>query len=785
MSAESSGFVGRAMQRREDGRLLTGRGQFIADLTLPGMLHAVFVRSQVAHGRIRSIDVARAAAMPGVAHVLTGAELGRLVPPIAGAQLSLPSKWRTHVQHSIRAPQQPMLALDKVRHVGEAIAVVVAESRYQAQDAAELVAVDIEPLAAVVDVEASLTPAAAIIHEEYASNLIGELAIEKGQVAAALSSAPLKLRRRFYTHRYAGIPMECRGVIAAYDQRTDSVTIWSATQVVHSVRREAASVLQLPEARVRCVALDVGGGFGTKGHVYPEDLLIPFLARLVGRPVRWIEERQEHLLCSCHSRDQLHEVEVGFDRNGQVIVFRDEFLVDCGAWNPIGAAIAYNTAVHLLGPYRTANFAATARIVATNKVPNAPYRGAGRPEAAFAMERSMDLIAQVLGLEPTEVRRRNMIQPKEMPYAVGLPYRDGEPIVYDSGDFPGGLDKALQAAGGLPAFRDRQREARRLGRYLGLGVASYVEGTGVGPFESAIVRIEPSGSIFVTSGACSQGQGMETIFAQVAADIWSVDPRDIVISLGDTSLIAMGFGTIASRSTVTLSAAIHQASERLRAKVFAIAGNMLECAPADLELRNGKVGVVGAPGMEVTLAAVAQAARPGWDHKRPQGVDAGLEEAFFWEPPTVTWSNATHLALVEVDIGSGRIEIEQYVVAHDCGVIVNPMLADGQIVGGTVQGLGGVLLEECVYDSQGQLLTGSLMDYALPRASDSPNIQLLHQQSPSPLNPLGVKGLGEGGAIAPPAAIANAVCDALATFKIELNATPIKPEHIVRAVDKK
>jgi carbon-monoxide dehydrogenase large subunit len=785
MSAEPSGFVGRAMQRREDGRLLTGQGQFIADLTLPGMLHAVFVRSQVAHGRIRSIDFARAAAMPGVAHVLSGAELRRLVPPVAGAQLSLPSKWRTQVKHSIRAPQQPMLAQDKVRHVGEAIAVVVAETRHQAQDAAELVAVDIEPLEAVVDAEASLTQGAAIIHEEYASNLIGECAVEKGQVAAALSSAPLKLRRRFYTHRYAGIPMECRGVIGAYDQRTDSVTIWSATQVPHSVRREAASVLRLPEARVRCVALDVGGGFGTKGHVYPEDLLIPFVARLVGRPVRWIEERQEHLLCSCHSRDQLHEVEVGFDRNGQVIVFRDEYLVDCGAWNPIGAAIAYNTAVHLLGPYRTANFAATARIVATNKVPNAPYRGAGRPEAAFAMERSMDLIAQALGLEPAEVRRRNMIQPKEMPYAVGLPYRDGEPIVYDSGDFPGGLDKVLQAIGGLPAFRDRQREAQRLGRYLGLGVASYVEGTGVGPFESAIVRIEPSGSIFVTSGACSQGQGMETIFAQVAADIWSVDPRDVVISLGDTSLIAIGFGTIASRSTVTLSAAIHQASERLRAKVFAIAGNMLECAPADLELRNGKVGIVGAPGMEVTLAAVAQAARPGWDHKRPQGVDAGLEEAFYWEPPTVTWSNATHLALVEVDIASGQIDIEQYVVAHDCGVIVNPMLADGQIVGGTVQGLGGVLLEEFVYDRQGQLLTGSLMDYALPRASDSPNIQVLHQQSPSPLNPLGVKGLGEGGAIAPPAAIANAVCDALATFKIELNATPIKPEHIVRAVGKR
>jgi len=783
VDAQSSRFVGRSMQRREDGRLLTGRGQFIADLTLPGMLHAVFVRSQIAHGRIRSIDVAEAAAMPGVALVLTGADLARILPPVAGAQLSLPSKWRTEVQHSIRTPRQPMLAVDKVRHVGEAVAVVVAESRYQAQDAAELVTVDVEQLAAVVDVEASLTKEAAIIHEEYASNLIGEFAVEKGQAATALSSAPFKLRRRFYTHRYAGIPMECRGVIGSYDQRTDSVTVWSSTQVVHSVRREVASHLQLPEARVRCVALDVGGGFGTKGHVYPEDLLIPFLARMVERPVRWIEERQEHLLCSSHSRDQLHEVEVGFDAEGHIVAFRDAFLLDCGAWNPIGAVIAYNSAVHLLGPYRIANFAATARIVATNKVPNAPYRGAGRPESAFAMERTMDLIAQTLGLEPTEVRRRNMIQAKDMPCAMGLIYRDGEPIVYDGGDFPGAMDKVLEAVGGLPAFRERQREALRQGRYLGLGVASYVEGTGVGPFESAIVRIEPSGSIFVTSGACAQGQGMETIFAQVVADTWSVDPRDVVISLGDTSLIAIGFGTMASRSTVTLSAAIHGASERLRAKVFAIAGNMLECAPADLELRNGKVGVVGAPGMEVTLAAVAQAARPGWDNKRPQGVDAGLEEAFYWEPPTVTWSNATHLALVEVDIASGRIGIEQYVVAHDCGVVINPMLADGQIVGGTVQGLGGALLEEFVYDRQGQLLTGSLMDYALPRADDSPNVQLLHQESPSPRNPLGVKGLGEGGAIAPPAAIANAVCDALAAFKTEINATPVKPEHIVRAID--
>jgi carbon-monoxide dehydrogenase large subunit len=775
-------YVGRSLLRREDQRLLTGQGQFVADLVLPRMLHAVFVRSEVAHARIRSVDVSRAAAMPGVVLALAGAELLKLAPPVPGAQLSLPTKWRTQVQHKIHLPQQTLLALDKVRHVGEAIAVILAESRFEAQDAAEAVTLDLEPLPPVVDAKRAVEPGAALVHEQYQTNQIGEFVIEKGATAAALAAAPHRLRRSFYTQRHAGVPMECRGVIGAYDRRTDSVTIWSSTQMVHWVRREAAAVLRLPEARVRCVALDVGGGFGTKGHVYPEDMLIPLLARLADRPVRWIEERAEHFICSTHARDQLHEVEVGFDGDGRILAFRDDFLVDCGAWNPIGAGIAYNTAVHLLGPYKIANFAATARVVATNKVPNAPYRGAGRPEAAFAMERTVDLIAATLGLEAAEVRRRNMIRPDEMPCAMGLPYRDGEPIVYDGGDFPGGLDKLLAAVGGLAAFRKRQREARAHGRHLGLGLGSYVEGTGVGPFESATVRIEPTGTVFVTSGACPQGQGMETIFAQVVSDAWKVKPENVVVALADTSLIAIGFGTIASRSTVTLSAAIHYASERLRAKVFAIAANMLECAPVDLELRDGKVGVLGAPGLEVTLAAVAQAARPGWDHGRPAGVDAGLEESFYFEPPTVTWSNATHLALVEVDVASGRIEIERYLIAHDCGVVINPMLVEGQIVGGSVQGLGGALFEEFTYDNEGQLLAGSLMDYALPRASDSPSMELFHHESRSPLNPLGVKGVGEGGAVAPPAAIANAVCDALSPFGAEFNATPLKPEHIVRAV---
>src|SRR5439155_61235 len=468
--------------------------------------------------------------------------------------------------------------------------------------------------------------------------------------------------------------------------RTDSVTIWSSTQVVHWVRREVATTLGLPEARVRCIALDVGGGFGGKGHAYPEDLLVPFLARRLARPVRWIEERREHFMSATHSRDQLHEVEIGFDNDGRILAIRDGYIVDCGAWNPIGSGVAYNTAVHLTGPYKIEHLAASGRIVATNKVPNAPYRGAGRPEAAFAMERSIDLVAQTLGLEPAELRRRNMIRADEMPYSAGMIYRDGEPIVYDSGDYPGALDKALTAIGGVEAFRQRQTELRREGRHLGLGIGCYIEGTGVGPFEGAVIRIDPTGKIYASSGACPQGQGMETIFTQIVADAWKVTPEDVVVSLADTTAIPIGFGTMASRSTVTVSAAIHHASERLREKAFAIAANLLECAAGDLELRDGGVG------------------------------------------------------------------------------------------------LGGILGEAIVYDASGQLLSGALMDYALPIASDIPAIEVIHQHSPSPLNPLGVKGVGEGGAVAPPAAIANAVCDALTPFGAPFNATPIKPEQIVQAI---
>src|SRR5215469_6430932 len=774
--------LGRSLLRREDRRLLTGCGQFIADLELPRMLHAAFVRSPVAHAHIRSVDLSAAAAAPGVALALSGAELVQELPPLPDTQLSLPSKWTSHVEHEFHNPQQPGLAHDKVRHVGEAIAVIVAASRYAAEDAAALVSLDLDTLPAVVSAEAALSPDAPLIHEHLRTNMFGAFSIAKGNVDSAMAAAPHRLQRRLYHHRYAAMPIECRGVAALYEPRTDAITIWSATQVVHWVRREVAAILGMPEARVRCVALDVGGGFGVKGHVYPEDLVIPFLARRLGRPVRWIEDRHEHLLSAAHSRDQLHEVEAGFDDDGRILALRDKFVLDCGAWNPIGGGVPYNTAAHLAGPYKIENLAVSARTAATNKVANTAYRGAGRPEAVFTMERIIDLVARQLGLEPAEVRRRNMIRAEEMPYRVGIPYRDGEPIVYDSGDYPAALQQALEAVGGVEAFRRRQHEARRQGLYLGLGIGCYVEGTGVGPFEGATVRIDPSGKVYVSSGASSQGQGMETIFAQIAADVWRVTPEDVVISLADTAAIPAGSGTFASRSTVTLSAAIHDASERLREKAFAVAANLLECAPADLELRDGGVGVVGVPGAAVSLGRLAQAARPGWDHGRPPGIDAGLEETHYWEPPTVTWSYAAHAAIVEVDPETGRMAIDKYAIAHDCGVVVNPLLVEGQIAGGTAQGIGGALLEDLVYDTEGQLLSGSLAEYLVPTASDVPDIAMVHQHTPSPLNPLGVKGVGEGGAVAPPAAIANAICDALSPFGVEFNQTPVKPEQIVNAV---
>jgi carbon-monoxide dehydrogenase large subunit len=693
-----------------------------------------------------------------------------------------PKAWREAIEHEISIPDQPIIATDKVCYVGEAVAVVVAADRYLAEDAAALVELQMEPLAPIVGIDAALDPAAPPIHDALSTNIIARLHMRKGDADAILASGARVLRHRFDNHRYAGMPIECRGVVAQYDPATDSMTVWSATQVVHWVRREVAVRLALPEARVRCIAPDVGGGFGVKGHVYPEDVLIPYLARRLGRPVKWIEDRLEHILNAAHARDDRHEVEIAFDAEGRILAIRDRLLKDSGAYMPVGVGTPVNTAVHLLGPYHVPNYDVSITIVATNKTPNAPYRGAGRPEAAFVMERLMDLIAHALDLDPVTVRLSNMIPPENIPYKVGLPYRDGIPIVYDSGDYPGALRQAVDALGGLAAIRREQEEAWRQGRFTGLGLGCYVEGTGAGPFEGATVRIDPSGTIYVATGACAQGQGHETVFAQIAADQWGISPDQVTVVVSDTASIALGYGTIASRSAVNSSSAIALASQELRRKVLAVAGHMLECDADDLELRDGRAIVRGVPSLGVTLKEIAQAARPGWDHGRPPGVAPGLEATAYFEPPTVTWSYAAHAAIVELDRATGMTSVKKYVVVHDAGVLINPKLAEGQVLGGVCQGLGGALLEEMVYDSDAQLLTGSLADYLIPTAADMPTIEIIHRETPSPLNALGVKGLGEGGAIAPPVVIANAVCDALRPVGFEVFATPLRPRVLVEAM---
>jgi carbon-monoxide dehydrogenase large subunit len=776
-------YVGQSVDRKEDERLLSGAGMFVADIVLPRMLHVAFIRSSVAHGRIRSIDTSQARAAPGVVEVFTGNDIRPLLKPVPGMQNRPPKRWRDAVEHEINIPDQPILATDKVRYVGEALAVIVAENRYLAEDAAELVEVDIDTLRPIASIDEALAADSNRVHDELKSNIVARLKVVKGDAEAALASAPRRIRHVFDNHRYLAMPIECRGVVAHYEKHAGSMTIWSSTQVVHWVRREVAARLGLPEARVRCIAPDVGGGFGVKGHVYPEDILIAFLARRLGRPVKWTEDRHEHLINSTHARDDRHDVEVSFDADGRFLGLRDRFVKDSGAYTPVGVGAPSNTIAHLLGPYHVPNYEASATIVVTNKTPNAPYRGSGRPEGVFVIERLMDLVAHELGIDPVEVRLRNMVPPDKMPYSVGIPYRDGMPVVYDGGDYPGALRKAVDALGGLAHIRGKQREAWNQGRYIGLGVGSYVEGTGAGPFEGATVRIDPSGTVFVATGACAQGQGHETVFAQVAADEWGVTPEDVSVSVSDTGTIALGYGTIASRSAVNSSSAIRLASSTLRNKVMAIAGHMLECGVEDLELRDGRVSVKGVPKMSLSLAEIAQAARPGWDSGRPSGISAGLEVTEYFEPPTVTWAYATHAALVEVDAATGAPRILKYVVVHDAGVLINPRLADGQILGGVCQGIGGGLLEEVVYDENAQLLTGSLMDYLIPTASEMPPVELVHMETPSPLNELGVKGLGEGGAIAPPVVIANAVCDALRPVGFEVFSTPLHRSKIVKAIN--
>jgi carbon-monoxide dehydrogenase large subunit len=772
-------YFGASVRRKEDPRYLRGEGRYVDDMALPGMLHAAFVRSPHAHARIRGIDTAAARAVAGVTHVFTFADLERWMKPLPlfGA---VPPGLAARVEVRMKQVFQMAICRDRALYVGEIVAMVLAQSPALAEDARDLVAVDYEPLPVVSDVIGAADAGAHVLHAAWGDNVAVYFRTGFGDVDAAFRAADVRVRERFEIQRYVGMPMETRGVLAQWDARDGSLTTWNGTQVVHFVQQGLMAALGLPAHKIRVIAPDVGGGFGTKANGYPEDLLIPAAAIATRRPVKWIETRREHMSGSAHARGQIHDIEIGARRDGTILVVRDHLWVDLGAYNVWGIVLPYNTVAHLLGPHRVPNLAVECHGVVTNRAPNAPYRGAGRPETVFAMDRIVDLLARELRMDPATLRRRNYLGVADMPYELQIPYRDGNPLVYDSGDFRAALEAALTAVD-YEALRKEQQALRARGIHRGIGISGYVEGTAIGPHEGATVRLDASGHAVVATGACSQGQGHETSFAQIAADALGIPLESVTVVGGDTAAIPFGIGTFASRSAVNAGTSIHAASERVRDKVIAAAATLLEAAPADVEMRDGLLSVRGAPGSAVPLARVIQAALPTF--AKPGVAPPDFEATVYHHQPTVTYTSAVHVAVVDVDPDTGAVKLLRYVVAHDCGTIINPVIVEGQIHGGVAQGVGGGLLEEMVYDEQGQLLSGSLMDYGVPKTTDLPLIETIHLEYPSPRNPLGMKGIGEGGAISPPAAIANAVEDALAEFGVRVTRTPLIPSAVRALID--
>jgi aerobic carbon-monoxide dehydrogenase large subunit len=773
-------YFGASVKRREDPRYLRGEGRFVDDIKLPGMLHVAFVRSPYAHARIGAIRTEAARALPGVAHVYTFADLERWMKPLPlfGA---IPPGLSARVAVTMKQIGQLALCRDEVRHVGEIVAMVLGTSRALAEDGAERVEVDYEPLPVLADVVAAAEPGAPVLHPEWGDNLALSFKTGFGDAEAALRAADVRVRERFTIPRYVGMPIETRGVVAQWDPRDGALTTWNGTQVVHFVQQGLVTALGLPPHKIRVIAPDVGGGFGTKATGYPEDLLIPAAAIASRRPVKWTEDRREHMMAAAHARAQVHDIEIGARRDGTMLAVRDRIWVDLGAYNSWGIVLPYNTVAHLLGPHRVSNLDVECRGVVTTKTPNAPYRGAGRPETVFAMDRIVDRLARELRMDPADLRRRNYLTEADMPYELNIPYRDGNPLVYDSGDFRAGLEAALTAVD-YPALRAEQARLREQGIYRGIGLSGYVEGTAIGPYEGATVRLDPSGHAVVATGACCQGQGHETSFAQIAADALGIPFEWVTVVGGDTAAIPFGVGTFASRSAVNAGSSIHEASGRVRDKIVAAAAALLEAAPAAIEVSEGTVSVRGAPGSATPLAAVIRAAVPTF--AKPGVSELDFEATVYHHQPTVTYTSAVHVAVVDVDTGTGAVALRRYLVAHDCGKLINPVIVEGQIHGGVAQGVGGGLLEEMIYDEQAQLLTGTFMDYLVPTAMELPDIETVHLEYPSPRNPLGIKGIGEGGAISPPAAIANAVEDALASFGAKVTRTPLGPSVVLGLLGK-
>ncbi|MDE0174908.1 MAG: xanthine dehydrogenase family protein molybdopterin-binding subunit [Defluviicoccus sp.] len=766
--------LGKRVPRIEDPALLRGRACFVDDLRFPDLLHAVFVRSGEAHARVRGIDISTAMTVPGVRAVLTLDDLRPHVTRVA-MPLAQPSGAIRHVL------DPPILADGEVRYVGEPVAAAIADSPYRAEDAAALVEIDYEPLPASIDCRRALEPAAPPAHSALPDNLVAALSMAYGDCDRAFASAAHTVRADMHQNKGLGHAIECRGLLARLDPNDGKLTVWSGTQMPHRAHAVLCDLLGRGEDRLRVIAPDVGGGFGPKFVFYAEEAVVALAACIVGRPVKWIEDRREHFTATTQERDQFWDMEMALDAEGRILGIRGTLIHDHGAYSPYGVNLPYNSATNLLGPYAVPAYSLDIRLAATNKVPVTPVRGAGRPQGTFVMERLLDRAASLLGIGRTEIRRRNLIGPEAMPYVTPVKNRDGTAMTYDSGDYPATQVLALEASE-HDAFRARQAALRREGRYVGIGIGNYVEGTGRGPFESARIRINPSGRVTIATGATAQGQGLKTALAQVCASALGLDPGAVEVTAGDTGTVSLGLGAFASRQAVTAGSSVHVAASALADKALRAAAHMLEAAPDDLELAGGRVRVRGVPDMAVELGEIARALAGQPGYALPGGIEPGMEALGTFTPETVTYCNGCHVAEVEVDVETGAVGILRYTVVHDCGRMINPMIVDGQVIGGAIHGIGSALYERMAFDDAGQPMTVNLGECLMPGACEMPRLDLIHTESPTPLNPLGAKGAGEGGVIPAPAAIAAAVEDALAPFGVLIDDVPIAPDRIVAAV---
>lgn len=760
--------------RMEDAALLRGRGQFVDDIKIAGMLHAAFVRSPHAHARLLDVNAEEAKRLPGVAAVLTYADL-RPVLTSDRIALALPSAYlRFYVDPFV-------LVKDEATYVGEPIALVIADSRHTAEDAANLVIADLEPLPVMADINRAMDPEAPKARLDCPDNVVARTTLTFGDAAAEFASAAHVIRERFKVHKGGGHSIEGRGILASYDAAADLMTVWNSTQMPHRCRTILSDMLGLSEHQIRVIAPDVGGGFGPKAVFHPEELAIAAASLMLGAPVKWIEDRFESFLAAVGERDQSWDVEVAFDANGRLRAIRGQVLHDHGAATPYGLAIPYNSATNLVSTYVLPAIDFDVVWCLTNMVPTSSTRGAGRPQGTFVIEHMLDLAAQTLGLDRLEIRRRNLIPASSMPYSVPIRMRDGGMMTYDSGDYPGCQRRAVEAAD-WPGFASRQAASEKAGRLRGIGLANYVELTGRGPFESVMVRVGPSGQIMVATGATAQGQSTKSTLAKIVADILHVDPSLVHVSCGDTQTSPLGVGAFASRQTVTAGNSATEAARIVADKALEIASVLMEASTQDLELCCGAVRLKGIPQMQRSLGELARAVNGSIGFPLPGGIAAGLSATSHFQVQGTPFANGCHVAEVEIDPATCAVDILRYTVVHDCGTVLNPTVVDGQVIGGVVHGIGAALFEWMRYDDFGQPQSVTYADYLLPSSDVVPRIAVHHIQSPSPLNPLGVKGAGEGGTIGAPAAIASAIAHALQDLGVAVRDLPATPARLHAAI---